>query len=1094
MAFLLACLIFAYLAVLGLAAASAFDRRISVITALVAPVAGAGVVLPAVLTFNRAGVPIDACGPPVAIGLLGVAVLILALRRPLLPWRAMRPFVPILAASALLAGWPMFVFGFDWLANGNDDMLVYAASALGLMHHGFFALPALGDLISGIDVSQNMWYWEIAPPNRYGIDVFLATVAATARLTPMAIYMPVTIAGLLSLVAAVAAMCSARMPRHTAIVAAVLVGLASPLTLFSVLQQLAPQIFGLAALVAIAAMAQAGGTGRGATAQRGVVLGCACVALMHLYPEISPIAFAAALIWIPLLLWQGRGDAAVPRTLGRVAAFGAATVVVLLNVQLATVAATYRILLSVTTGLGTISEINYFLLPSGVANAWGLVPLGLYPEPWLSISIVAGIAACIGAAIGAVRALPRARYSDAMLVVVQLLCVVLFIHRSSYALFKMVFILQPFLAPLVARALVSAAHGIGARTRIARGPLSAALVACAVAATVYSSWRYLGGAADLFADRSAAYTEILGASRHHVPDELREIARTAGSRETPVRTDAAQTQVAFLEAIALPGHVIEYEALDPYVALYPMAADARGNRMQGEIPGWPRGLRIAARANARARQRAFSQHFDHLGRYEFVRFVPPPVRAADPLFSRAAAGAARHGMLLQTGPHLTVMNRTSASVTQPFDVRAVPWDTVRNWLLLVDSDFGHPPDYPAPDAATAFGAVEPDPYDPGSVFVTVGSSMLLEVLNPAPAVALRLDLSSSSSPYALSELPSIRLIGASTVTLRADGSRGSARLVTPAVRPALIDRHRFVVVVLDRRPERPVFARSPLMSVFGTDIALDSRRFTLFARDISVADRTFPTPSRIARFPHDLLDHGLLYRGAFEDGWLSQKFSVRLRAASAGRILRMRILVPPGRPPSSIDVAVDGVRVRRFIAHPGVYLDQRIAGVGAGDHQVVLTSSATNPIGSRDPRRAWGLVQSLGFEPPGQESTPDVTQSGVAIDDEIAWYPLETYAGRMFRWAQPGASFSIAPGRTNRVLHLELAAGPSTDGAVTVDIGVGSLRKRVVVSSEHDVSLPIPSGTAPQRIVLTFAGGPNAVLGDPRNLTLRVFSARLSAR
>src|ERR1700686_710306 len=108
MAFLLACLIFAYLAVLGLAAASAFDRRISVIAALVAPVAGAGVVLPAVLTFNRAGVPIDACGPPVALRLLGVAVLILALRRPLLPWRAMRPFVPILAASALLAGWPMF--------------------------------------------------------------------------------------------------------------------------------------------------------------------------------------------------------------------------------------------------------------------------------------------------------------------------------------------------------------------------------------------------------------------------------------------------------------------------------------------------------------------------------------------------------------------------------------------------------------------------------------------------------------------------------------------------------------------------------------------------------------------------------------------------------------------------------------------------------------------------------------------------------------------------------------------------------------------------------------------------------------------------
>jgi hypothetical protein len=440
------------------------------------------------------------------------------------------------------------------------------------------------------------------------------------------------------------------------------------------------------------------------------------------------------------------------------------------------------------------------------------------------------------------------------------------------------------------------------------------------------------------------------------------------------------------------------------------------------------------------------------------------------------------------------MNRTAAGASVPFDVRAVRWHSAKNWLFLVDSDVGHPPDYPAPDATTAFGAVEPDPYDPGSVFATVGSSMLLEIVNASPAVSLRLDLSASSSPRALSELPPIRLIGASTVTVRADGSRGSARIVTPAVRPATIEGRHFIALVLDRPVGRSELPRSPLMSLFGTDIELDSRQFTLFARDISVADRRFPTPARIARFPRDLLDHALLYRGAFEDGWLSERFSVHLRPTEANDVLRVRMLIPPGRPDSVVDVAVDGTRVRRFIARAGTYLDQHVAGLGPGDHEIVFTSATTTPIGSRDLRRAWGLVQSIGFEPPSKDSTPDIAHSGVTIDDETEWYPLETYAGRTFRWAKPGARISVAPSRKDRVLHVALEAGPSADGRVTVEIGAGSRRKRIVVEEERDVAIPLPSSRTVERLALAFSSGGSAVPGDPRNLTLRVFSARVSER
>jgi hypothetical protein len=1115
MPFVLVIAILAYCSLLGIAVSSLLTRRIGATTALVAPVIGTGLALPLVLSFNRLGIPIAVCGP-VVVAVLGIlALIVVVVRRPHVPWRALLPVMPAVIGGIVLTGFPLAMYGFDWLANLNGDMTIYTGSAAQLLHHGFFDAPALPDLVSGADSAMSsLWYWEVAPPNRYGADVYLAIVSSITHMHPVYIYMSCSVASFAMLIMATAAMCTReRYASYAVPVCAVLIALASPFTMFSVVQQVLPQLSGLAAMVAVVALAQAMDFTDRTAIQRGISLAMLFAALELLYPEITPVLIFGFVVATPFFVYRNRAKFENIRRYAIVAAMTVVTFAVLLNAQLPTLFTTFRVLTKVATSLQTgvaVGTINYFIIPSGIAAAWGLVPVGVYAEPWLSIAIALGAIFCVVCAVASVRALGGGRLSAAMLVAIEILCVILFVHRVSYAIFKMVFVLQPFLAVLVARAALQV-PSLVKRWRVSeawhfhRPVVVSATVTVMVLSTAYSTYIYLGAASDLFAPKMAIFSGLLSASSNHVMRQMRAIADRPDVAQgmAPMRSDSTLSQFMFLEDWPLPGRPMSFSGADPYSELFRNAV-----REVPSIAGWPAGVRVRAKAIAKKREEIFKWHGIRLsapfqsGKDWLLHsndpngkegtamnvFIAPSTPEIDAHFSAKAAGTPDEGYLLETGPEVSVLNRSSGG-PGPYAVRAVRWHDVKNWLNLADSSIGRAPNLTTVDGINALGTLEPDPFLRSRTLTVLGRSMILEIFNPSPTVSLRLDLSASLNSLGYDELPSFTIIGQKKVTLSAMGARGAARLITPPVKPLEYLGHKYIFVVVDHRTVSFPEKRSFLMSIFGRDAQLDPRQFTAFVRDISVA-APLPAPRLLGELPLSLENPALIYSGLYEDGWLSKRFTVRLHSNAKNDALALHLEIPLGVPDSVFDLKIDSQPARRFTAQPGTARDLHIASPGPGDHDISIVSSNVAPISASDQRIAWAHLSGIAFEP-SRANVDDITHSGVTILNDKRWYAFERFQGRTFRWARDGAALSIAPASVPRRLHLVLAPGPSVQNDLHLGASLGKKSFAFSIQSEGERTIDIPPATIDQNVVLHVPRGTAREPGDPRELAVRIFSASL---
>lgn len=1136
-ALLFAVAIVLFLGLVGLGVMTLFGRRISLGILLLSPAIGMGVTLPIELSFNRAGLPVEAFGQWLVLGFAVFFGIVLAIRRPTIPWNRLLPLIPAYVAGALLAGAPLLLYGFHWAGNSNGDMSVYVSTADDFLHHGFFDVASLHELMRGTDVPRNLWFWEVAPPNRFGTDALLALVAAAAHLRTYEIYMSLSVAAFLMLIMGVGALCAnPQMERRIATVT-ILFAVASPLMFLSVYQQILPQLLGQVCFVGIVAAVQVGGSG---LLQRPIALGCCATALSLVYPEITSLFGAGIALTLPVALWQRRKDlAAYVKRLAPVAFIAGAVVLVLENVQIFTWAAAMQILESVvgrSVGGGP-GAITYYMIPSGIANLWGLEPFVSYRDPWLTISIIAGAIGFLAAAIVALRCLLRyAKFSDGMLLGIQLAFVWLVIGRSGYPAFKIAFWLQVFLAPAVALMILWAADRLA---RILRTPpvfARAGLVTLCLAATAFSTYTYMGATSDLFMHTKAEFTEISGASRNDLYGTLDAIARRyANQIGRPIRMDALNWQLDLLAGIALRGHPLEYQGADPFLQFF-------GNTtvIVPEIIGWPGGLRDFVTRTAKQRARLFAQkilslpsatnhveftaaddptavptrniasdsdifsagwsewnprgfnsqrvadvgpdkahggwesylgngrpvdtgvisdpisvkpgetvtasvwidpsgtlgsfnsriyintadtvptknliseiyHGRKPGRVSISVTIPPGITSIYLLFSTDGAILAkgqwftwsmpmlevgsrmtpyvpstpftrfyiyskdekvfvppaqpfdrRDGLFLEIGPQLSLLNRSRMKA--PFMVRIVPWNTVRSWLLLVESDFGTPVTLLVDQFTPAMGDVEPDPYNQPNFMATVGRSMLLEVINGPPTVRLQLALTATFNPRPYTQIPPIVIMGTSRLKIPSVGV-GSARIVTPPIRPFSAFGRRYLIVYFGDRLLKFNYDRVWLMNLYGRDIDIDPRQFALFGRDISIAGPLPPAPVQIGSFPRDLMNPGLLYGGIFEDGWVGRKFSVRLHSNDEADGLRLRLTVPPASRKQIVTVKIDGRLSGRITVKPSTYVDVNLPGAPPGDHTVTVQAASTGKNVLRyDVRPVWARLQEIGFEPGG---------------------------------------------------------------------------------------------------------------------------------
>jgi hypothetical protein len=130
--------------------------------------------------------------------------------------------------------------------------------------------------------------------------------------------------------------------------------------------------------------------------------------------------------------------------------------------------------------------------------------------------------------------------------------------------------------------------------------------------------------------------------------------------------------------------------------------------------------------------------------------------------------------------------------------------------------------------------------------------------------------------------------------------------------------------------------------------------------------------------------------------------------------------------------------------------------------------------------------------PNGPLLLPEIAEPPVRVDG--GWYPLEAYAGEVFRWVDDDARFHVAvPAARRATLRLLVEPGPALAGAplaLTV-LQNGRAIRTLHLTARTALSLPVRLVAGTNAFALRTRPGPARVAGDARTLDFRVFSLQV---
>ena len=455
-AFLFTLVIFAYWGVIGLAVMNLFPPRLRILQGiLISPAVGIAATIFPIFLLSRAGLPVKDFADWLLPALGGFSLLVLIIRKPILPWRHIRWLALILFIAALLTGWPMLDYGFNWVSYANDDMANYCLGAQRFLNHGFFDPPNLNDLFAGKDYSQAYWFLHVSAAVRSGSELILAAVWGLTGLNAHEIFMPVILALHLSLIFSGAALVAGPVRSAKApLIAAGLLAI-SPLLTLGTLYQLIAQDGGLALLCAAVVLVY-----RKVSVKpvKRLLKGCisgaiVLVALFVWYPEVLPFLGLGWVVYFALRLWQ-KGSIAALRIVAPVLVIG--IVVFSLQLQQGFIVSALKFMLLQAKGGMKHHDVHaslfpYFLVPSGIPALLGIIPIaGDYRGLELSGAIAAGLLILVWIVYKVVSQAKAGTPASAMALVMLLMWVVFFARNNDFALFKLSMYIQPFLIATVA--------------------------------------------------------------------------------------------------------------------------------------------------------------------------------------------------------------------------------------------------------------------------------------------------------------------------------------------------------------------------------------------------------------------------------------------------------------------------------------------------------------------------------------------------------------------------------------------------------------------------------------------------------------------
>jgi len=925
--------LFAFATLAGCGVTVAMLRReLGVADVLLAPATGFAVIIVLVVPLNRGGLPVNAFAAILAAVLAGGAAFAVArhwkLVRPALARCA--PFAGIALVALVLIAGPMLAFGFNWFSYSNEDGVNYSLSAERLRVVGFYAVPDYPSFVNGRDISTSYFLLNAVSPERYGVDELLAFVSALARLDALRALMPLLVSLHLAGVAALGALCyRGRRPYLTALAAAGLLAI-SPLQTFGVLYQLAGQVAGLLFLTAGVARAcePAIVTLKGYARFAELVLaGVLLAAQAESYPELAP--FGALTIFVYHVVRNPRD---LRTRLGLMAGL-TVTCALILNVYLRNVACVLAERVGAPSRMADV--FPYYLLPSGIANLAGFLPVGSFPaDPWLSADIAAGLI-YVAAALAATAFCIRRDEPVGILGAIFAVSAVAFFHQhEGFALYKIAMYVQPAfcgaLASLLVVVLGSRPHGV----RFAAALCGSVVVAFNVA----TQTRYVVASRASPDSKVASFVVIPNVGGARTFDVLGEL-RTRLSPGDLLASDTYNQSLAKIES---------FYARDFASVTFPSedVADPPFNNLRRGTIAWSLrepemsaiGTRYAQGWRGRFSQRTFPVNAgleaqfvrDRLNRLDRTRLWVQG--SQDSPFNRLALKYAR---VTSVDPH-------SANV-----------------LVFVGSTLGHA--YFLHRDPTAVYQMEHDYFGSGDSMVAVGRYLLFEVLNPTRAISLHIAFTETLRADGANVLPPASVIGTSRVDFEL-GGRGSASVFSGPVTPRVIDGHAYILLDMGAAPVKFRYARHGLMRLWGGDVEIDPRPIAGFLREFSAVDAAaVSAPSAaITAFPQGLLSPAAQYAGLYEDGWASERVATKFSVGRAGAI-ELRGVVPLIDDPkfsSDLRVDVDGMTALSEPLHVGD-VDVRIP-VTPGIHRITWSFSRYQRLPGGDRRIVAMLVRRIG--------------------------------------------------------------------------------------------------------------------------------------
>ncbi len=872
--------LFLYLAFIGQAVVSLLRPRLSLLRSwLIAPTVGLALIVTLITRLSVWGLPVGAFGLWLTMVLFAAAGAVLRWRRPKFPWRQLAPFLLISVGSVLYFGWPLLRFGFNWVSYGNDDMANYCLAADRFLHHGYYELPRPADL-EGRDYTQVYWFLHALGQIRPGADLTLAWVASTTGLNVHQAFMPTILAFSLLQLSALGALAMRRGRHRRIALAAVLFLAVSPLFGLGTLYQLIAQVGGLALFLAAAAVLFS--TNR--PGWRKILLaGVLASGLGIFYPEVSPFLVLGLVLFTAVL---ARRDGTKFKRYAFFLAFATGVTLVLLGSNICELFSTLLMQSSRELNGAKIDPgiiiFPWSLVPSYIPVVFGFHAYGeIGKDPLLSIQIAIGIAllACTLWAVG--RGARRSTPEGCIGVVMLLLGAVLYFKKNDFGLFKLAMFAQPVIALNLAHGLL----GLSPAGKVPGRHLRCWLMAAAIALTVPTSIHY---AYVSLGNQGGGLCEAVGASRLgvalHLPEDVHYDA---------IDSDISNVVIAKMLTLYTRGSNLYFLSRYYFEGLYKFPP-------AGIFPPPDPGLKTSGRyMEAPAWLGLFFPEKFLDGRLTYRQ--PQRVYNYGNYWSDADLGGSdrKNRLFIALRPDLDAFNKLNPdgdwSVQNLYQYK--PETQLHNRLVFVHSKLGQ--QYYGTDRAhVGVYQNESDPaHNDETTFHGTGRYNVFEVINPSPQFRMMVDFTCSPLGPSRSQLPvKAVVLGDKKYPLPFAG-HGSARVVSPPLRPATMRQKPYLTIDFDKETESFATPKTGLMRLYGVGISLDDRRLVGFTRDISLLTeeqyRALPRPEKISQFPQDLMKYpGLEYSGIFEDGWTAQDSYFKLGPSRPGQQVNLKGYVP----------------------------------------------------------------------------------------------------------------------------------------------------------------------------------------------------------